>query len=150
MGREVSKAQQRVQFSLLPIRVQTDNSETAWIAACRKRVTRMASASAGKICTHPILLCCELPLPVQSESPDSTLRILHPELDLSTVSEGHNEVGTAVAIEPPARVREGAHISSLEQYRALYAESIANPDKFWAAQAREQLSWFRPFSDSAV
>lgn len=50
-----------------------------------------------------------------------------------------------MASEPPARVREGAHIDSLAQYKKMYADSIENPDKFWADQARTYLSWFKDF-----
>ena len=35
-----------------------------------------------------------------------------------------------------------AHIKSLEQYEALYKESIENPEKFWAGVA-EELHWFK-------
>ena len=34
-----------------------------------------------------------------------------------------------------------AHISSLEAYRELYRKSIKNPEKFWAEQAAENLTW---------
>ncbi len=37
-----------------------------------------------------------------------------------------------------------AHIGSLAQYEATYKESIENPEKFWAAAAR-QLDWFKPW-----
>ncbi len=45
---------------------------------------------------------------------------------------------------PPKRFASQAHISSMEQYRRLYAESIRRPEKFWARMARE-IEWFRPF-----
>ena len=40
--------------------------------------------------------------------------------------------------------------TSLEKYRTLHAESIQNPAKFWSAQAKELLSWYRPFNPHAV
>ena len=61
------------------------------------------------------------------------------------------EVDAAVSVAPPARVSEGAHVSSMEQYRALYARSVgdaATASAFWAEQARAHLTWFRPFSDA--
>ena len=38
-----------------------------------------------------------------------------------------------------------AHIKSLAQYRKLYNESIRSPEKFWAAQAKRELIWFKPW-----
>ena len=72
------------------------------------------------------------------------------ELDLGSPPESLSEVGTADAVKPPARVTDGALISSMERYHELYQESIHKPDQFWARQARELLTWFRPFSDTAV
>jgi acetyl-CoA synthetase len=46
---------------------------------------------------------------------------------------------------PPASVREGSYISSMDAYNALYRDSIEKPDVFWAKQAREELEWIRPF-----
>jgi acetyl-CoA synthetase len=43
---------------------------------------------------------------------------------------------------PPESFSSKAHIKSIEQYRTLYAESIENPEKFWARFAR-QLHWFK-------
>ncbi|KZF19947.1 acetate--CoA ligase [Xylona heveae TC161] len=37
------------------------------------------------------------------------------------------------------------HLINLEEYRKLHKESIENPDKFWAKQARELLTWERDF-----
>jgi acetyl-CoA synthetase len=37
-------------------------------------------------------------------------------------------------------------VQTLEQYQALYRESIQRPDLFWAEEARE-LSWFHPFQE---
>lgn len=41
-------------------------------------------------------------------------------------------------------------ISDFDKYKKEYAESIANPAKFWAKQARERLSWESPFDPHAV
>jgi acetyl-CoA synthetase len=43
---------------------------------------------------------------------------------------------------PPESFSSRAHIKSIEQYRKLYAESIEDPEKFWAKFAR-QLHWFK-------
>ncbi|HUD82831.1 MAG TPA: acetate--CoA ligase [Candidatus Saccharimonadales bacterium] len=46
---------------------------------------------------------------------------------------------------PPKSFSNQARISSLAQYRKLYNESIRQPAKFWARQAKEELSWFKPW-----
>jgi acetyl-CoA synthetase len=38
-----------------------------------------------------------------------------------------------------------AHVKSLAEYRKLYDLSIKAPEKFWDAQAKSQLVWFRPW-----
>ena len=42
---------------------------------------------------------------------------------------------------PPAAFARAAHVSSREQYDALYRKSIEQPEAFWAEQAKE-LHWF--------
>ena len=60
------------------------------------------------------------------------------------------EVNASVAVEPPQRVREGAFVSSMEQYREMHARSVdpKTSAAFWAEQARAMLTWQRPFSDA--
>jgi acetyl-CoA synthetase len=43
---------------------------------------------------------------------------------------------------PPAEFSAKAHIGSMEEYEALYRQSIADPEAFWA-DAAENLHWFR-------
>lgn len=38
----------------------------------------------------------------------------------------------------------------MERYTAMYRQSLEDPSAFWAKHGREMLTWFRPFSDSAV
>jgi acetyl-CoA synthetase len=45
---------------------------------------------------------------------------------------------------PPPEFSQNAHIQSLEQYEALYRQSIADPEAFWAGVAGD-LHWFRPW-----
>ncbi len=45
---------------------------------------------------------------------------------------------------PPPEFSKKAHIQSLEQYEALYEQSINDPEGFWAGAARE-LHWFKPW-----
>lgn len=42
---------------------------------------------------------------------------------------------------PTPRAQENAWINSMDQYRALYDRSIADPQAFWAEQAEEMLTW---------
>src|SRR6516225_10386753 len=43
---------------------------------------------------------------------------------------------------PPAEFSARAQVKSLEQYEAMYRESIADPEAFWAKAAAE-LEWFK-------
>ncbi|TMW64300.1 hypothetical protein Poli38472_012922 [Pythium oligandrum] len=45
-------------------------------------------------------------------------------------------------------VAERAHVKGMEQYEALYKQSIEDPENFWAERARENLSWFRDFDQT--
>ncbi len=44
---------------------------------------------------------------------------------------------------PPAEFAKRAHISSLEEYKRLYRESVENPDAFWMRMAEDYLHWFK-------
>ncbi len=46
------------------------------------------------------------------------------------------------SFEPPAEFSQKAQIKSLDEYEALYKESVEQPEKFWA-RAAEELHWFR-------
>src|SRR5690606_2179079 len=45
---------------------------------------------------------------------------------------------------PPPEFAERARIRSLDDYRREYARSLAEPDAFWAEQAR-RIEWFQTF-----
>jgi acyl-CoA synthetase (AMP-forming)/AMP-acid ligase II len=45
---------------------------------------------------------------------------------------------------PPPEFASKAHIKSLEEYEALYRQSIDDPESFWADAARN-LHWFKPW-----
>ena len=66
-----------------------------------------------------------LPASVANQDIDSTLR--------------ENRV-----FPPPEEFSAKAHIKSLEEYEAIYKQSIEDPEKFWAGVARE-LHWFKPW-----
>ncbi|NER39968.1 MAG: acetate--CoA ligase [Oscillatoria sp. SIO1A7] len=44
---------------------------------------------------------------------------------------------------PPAEFAENAQIKSLEDYRSLYDRAAADPQKFWAELAEQELHWFQ-------
>lgn len=46
---------------------------------------------------------------------------------------------------PPKDFVKRAQIKSLAQYRKLYRESVAAPEKFWAKQAKNELVWVKPW-----
>jgi len=43
---------------------------------------------------------------------------------------------------PPERIKKSAYVSSVEQYRKMWEQSISDPDKFWLEQAKS-LVWFK-------
>ena len=45
---------------------------------------------------------------------------------------------------PPPEFSAKAHLKSLEEYEALYKQSIEDPESFWAGVAKE-LHWFKPW-----
>ena len=45
---------------------------------------------------------------------------------------------------PPPEFSQKAHIKSLEEYEALYKQSIKDPEGFWAGVAKD-LHWFKPW-----
>ena len=47
-------------------------------------------------------------------------------------------------IEPPKSFTEKAYVKSEAEYKKIYAESIEDPEKFWAEKAGE-LHWFKPW-----
>jgi acetyl-CoA synthetase len=46
---------------------------------------------------------------------------------------------------PPKAFSSLARVKSMAQYRALYNESVRQPEKFWGRVAREELVWFKPW-----
>ncbi len=47
---------------------------------------------------------------------------------------------------PTPEFADRAHVRSREEYRQDYERSIADPEAFWAEQARKHLDWFAPWS----
>ncbi|MBT3362850.1 MAG: acetate--CoA ligase [Chloroflexi bacterium] len=50
---------------------------------------------------------------------------------------------------PPPKLSEQAYIKSMDQYKQMYAQSIADPEKFWAERA-EELDWFKKWDKVLV
>ncbi len=46
-------------------------------------------------------------------------------------------------VEPAEWVRVKAHISSMDEYQAMYDRSVNDPEAFWADQAEEYLHWHK-------
>ena len=44
---------------------------------------------------------------------------------------------------PPEHIKKTAYVSSVEQYKKMWEQSINDPDKFWLEQAKS-LVWFKP------
>jgi len=55
-------------------------------------------------------------------------------------------VNKNILYSPASNFSANAHIASEEAYRARYHESITDPDAFWAAEARNRIHWFKPFT----
>jgi len=51
---------------------------------------------------------------------------------------------------PPKAFAQRAQIKSLDEYQQLWDEAAADPPKFWADLARDELHWFVPFEQSLV
>lgn len=49
--------------------------------------------------------------------------------------------------EPSPAFSKAARIGSAAQYEQWYRESIEQPEAFWAARAKEELSWFQPWTE---
>ncbi len=54
----------------------------------------------------------------------------------------HSVSREARVFEPPTGFANQAHVDSLPVYRAMYEQSLADPEAFWLAQA-EAIHWFR-------
>jgi len=61
------------------------------------------------------------------------------------------EIGLPVdeVYQPPERVREGALVQSMDEYRQLYERSINDREGFWSEMANRFVEWMAPF-DSVV
>lgn len=47
---------------------------------------------------------------------------------------------------PSAEFSSQARVKSLAEYQQLYDRAAADPEAFWAAEAKEHLHWFEPFT----
>ena len=51
------------------------------------------------------------------------------------------ETDAVPVYDPPAEFSAKAYVKTLDEYRALYERSIADPEAFWAEQAEERITW---------
>ena len=54
-------------------------------------------------------------------------------------------LGNMRKYEPNAELTKRAHISSIEDYKRMYDDSIKNPESFWEGQA-DRISWFQKWN----
>ena len=47
---------------------------------------------------------------------------------------------------PPESLAKNAYVSGMDAYQKLVAEAEADYEGFWARQARELVSWKKPFT----
>ncbi len=51
-----------------------------------------------------------------------------------------------ILYSPASNFSANAHVASEDAYRTRYRESVTDPDAFWAAEARNRIHWFKPFT----
>lgn len=69
------------------------------------------------------------------------------DMNFDDLAGTHSEMNTSPFIHPPARMAKTSYINDFEEYKTMYKRSINDPNGFWAEQARELLTWFRPFTE---
>ena len=47
--------------------------------------------------------------------------------------------------QPKKKTSKNSHISSLDHYKSLYAESIKSPENFWGKIAK-RIDWYEPWT----
>ncbi len=52
--------------------------------------------------------------------------------------------------KPSPAFSKAAHVPSLAAYKKIHAAALKNPEKFWAAKAKELLHWFKPWKKALV
>jgi acetyl-CoA synthetase len=62
------------------------------------------------------------------------------------MSDFNQEINAAEVYTPPPALQSKAHVSSMEQYAAMYKASIEDPEKFFGDMAKEAFHWETPFA----
>ena len=65
--------------------------------------------------------------------------------DLQKKADAVTEATQQHVYPPRADIAKDAHCKSLEEYKAMYVQSIADPEKFFGDMARSQFYWEKPF-----
>ena len=55
-------------------------------------------------------------------------------------------MSNSTTYSPTAEFSSRANLKSIEEYRRLYERAQQSPDVFWGELAKQELTWFRPFS----
>jgi len=54
---------------------------------------------------------------------------------MAELGDFNNNIADSELYQPPAELAANAHVKTFEDYKQMYAESIANPEKFWGEVA---------------
>ena len=71
--------------------------------------------------------------------------VLYPATALCSSSFSSTPPSLPTVVQPPARLQPTAHVSSLQEYEALYKRSIADPAGFWGDIA-QGFTWTKKYS----
>ena len=67
-------------------------------------------------------------------------------VEMETLDEEESEKEPVYA--PSAEFSEGSHVGSLDMYHEQHAHSVRDPEGFWGDQARDELLWDQPFTQT--
>ena len=111
--------------------------------------SRPTRATAAALASHPLRSTCSCsPASAGARTPSARSRDASPVRLPSPRPATVGETGPTALHEevypPPPAASEGAHVSSLAQYRAMHARSLADPEAFWGELAAEY-HWETPW-----
>lgn len=101
-------------------------TKPAFVQSTKRRLSRMAATHAQSI-----------NLPTNQVVPQQ-LRASNNQTVSPTIDRPEDEIHMPTL--------KNAHVSSIEQYRSMYQQSINQPDQFWSDQATQLLDWSKPFT----
>lgn len=114
------------------LKINFDLAETTFVSSMFLRVCMVASKSASK-------------LDFKIYNPSRPIYDILKMSGFDKFAQIINVRENLEAIAPPADFVKKANISSLDEYKKKYSESIENPEEFWKKAANENIDWFKPF-----